>query len=211
MNLIERNREMRDFFNEKSDGYDAVHLPMMANKSAITESLPEGTERVLDLGAGTGLELIPLFERFPEAKARVIDISEEMLKGIRRRSFADRIECICGDFFSADFGTGWDAVISSAALHHFDEAEKAGLYARIFDCLRPGGMFVNSDRCLNTRREQEERFREFRENGHKYRHFDTPLCVEAERALLEGAGFTDFSVRELDGRYKLISARKMEV
>lgn len=211
MNLTKRNEEIRDFFNEKADGYDNVHLPMMANKAAITETLPDGVRSVLDLGAGTGLELIPLFERFPEARVRVVDISIEMLNGLKQRDFIDRLEIVCGDFFDVDFGDGYDAVISSAALHHFDGPEKARLYAKIFACLKPGGMFVNSDRCLNTREEQEERFREFRENGHNYRHFDTPLCVDCEREILQGAGFVGFVARELDGRYKLLAAQKPEV
>jgi len=80
MELLKRNEEMRDFFNEKADGYDDVHLKMMDNKIAITALLPEKVERVLDLGAGTGLELIPLFERFPQAHVTVVDISAEMLK-----------------------------------------------------------------------------------------------------------------------------------
>ena len=208
MNLTKRNEEMRDFFNEKADGYDAVHLPMMANKAAIAEMLPEGVNRVLDLGAGTGLELIPLFERFPDARVRVIDISEEMLNALRQRDYAGKLEILCGDFFALEFGEKYDAVISSAALHHFDEAEKARLYAKIFACLKPGGMFVNSDRCLDTREEQETRFREFRENGQNYRHYDTPLCADAEKTLLTDAGFASVTVRELDGRYKLIAARK---
>lgn len=208
MNLTKRNEEMRDFFNEKADGYDAVHLPMMANKAAIAEMLPEGVNRVLDLGAGTGLELIPLFERFPDARVRVIDISEEMLNALRQRDYAGKLEILCGDFFALEFGEKYDAVISSAALHHFDEAEKARLYAKIFACLKPGGMFVNSDRCLDTREEQEARFREFRENGQNYRHYDTPLCADAEKTLLTDAGFAGVTVRELDGRYKLIAARK---
>lgn len=211
MNLTKRNEEMRDFFNEKADGYDDVHLPMMANKAVIAETLPDGVRSVLDLGAGTGLELIPLFERFPQARVRAVDISIEMLNGLKQRPFADKLDVVCGDFFAVDFGDGYDAVISSAALHHFDGPEKARLYAKIFTCLKPGGMFVNSDRCLNTLKEQEARFREFRENGHNYRHFDTPLCVDSEREILQSAGFVDFAVRDLDDRYKLLAAKKLEV
>lgn len=210
MDLKKRNEEMRDFFNEKADGYDDVHLPMMANKSAIAENLPEGTSRVLNLGAGTGLELIPLFARFPQVRVTVVDISAEMLKSLRERDFIDRVDIICGDFFSVDFGAGYDAVISSAALHHFDESEKAQLYAKIHACMKMGGAFINSDRCLDTRAEQEERFREFYENGQQYRHYDTPLCADAERAILTEAGFSDIRVSELDGRYKLICARKLQ-
>ena len=128
MDLKARNAEMKAFFDEKADGYDNVHLPMMANTIAITEALPEGTVRVLDLGGGTGLELIPLFERFPAARVTVIDLSEPMMAQIGERSFADRVDCVAGDFFAVDFGEGYDAVISSAALHHFTPEHKRPLY-----------------------------------------------------------------------------------
>lgn len=210
MELIRRNEEMRDFFNEKADGYDDVHLKLMDNKVAIIPNLPEDTKQVLDLGAGTGLELIPLFDRFPDATVRVVDISEEMLKQLKERPFAAHVETLCGDFFLADFGGPYDAVISSAALHHFTEEDKDRLYAKIFACLKDGGVFVNSDRCFDTMEQQVENFREYETNGQNYRHFDTPLCKEVEKRTLERAGFTDFAVEDMpDGRYKVMKAVKL--
>ena len=123
MDLKKRNEDMRVFFNEKAEGYDDVHMKMIKNKDRITELMPEDTCRVLDLGAGTGLELISLYERFPEARVTAMDISENQLKMLEKRPFADKLQLVCGDFFETDFGGGYDAVISSAALHHFDEPE----------------------------------------------------------------------------------------
>ncbi len=210
MDLKERNQEMKDFFNEKADGYDAVHLPMMANKAAITEKLPEGTRKVLDLGAGTGLELVPLFERFPQARVKVVDISIEMLSALKERPFADRLEIECGDFFEMEFGEGFDAVISSAALHHFEPVEKARLYKKVFASLRPGGVFVNSDRCYDTLDEEVEIFRLFHANRQLKRHFDTPLSRQTEERILTEAGFTDFAISYLDPKYRLIVVKKPE-
>ena len=36
MNRADRNRQMLEFFAQRAAGYDAVHLPMMDNKRAIT-------------------------------------------------------------------------------------------------------------------------------------------------------------------------------
>lgn len=206
-----RSTEMRNFFNEKAAGYDAVHLPDMATKAAITEALPDGVSRLLDLGAGTGLELYPLFEQFPEARVRVVDIAEKMLNGLRERPFAGRLEIVCGDFFGLDFGGNYDAVISSAALHHFAPADKARLYAKIFACLKPGGMFVNSDGFVDTIEEQEAHMREYAGHGGDGGHYDTPLAVSVEEELLRGAGFVDFTVKEMPNPwYKRITVRKPE-
>ena len=51
-----------------------------------------------DTCGGTGLELIHLFELFPDAKVTVIDITENMLAKLKTRSFANQVTTICGDF-----------------------------------------------------------------------------------------------------------------
>lgn len=209
MDLLARNAEMKAFFDEKADGYDNVHLPMMANKIAITEALPEGTARVLDLGGGTGLELIPFFARFPSARVTVIDLSEPMMAQIAGRDFADRVDCVAGDFFETPFGEGYDAVISSAALHHFAPEDKQPLYAKIFQALKPDGLFVNSDRIANDEAEQAECFRMLTDPTVTMRHIDTPLTAECETALLQAVGFREVGITPLeDVRYRVVVARK---
>lgn len=192
MDLKKRNEDMRVFFNEKAEGYDDVHMKMIKNKDRITELMPEDTCRVLDLGAGTGLELISLYERFPEARVTAMDISENQLKMLEKRPFADKLQLVCGDFFETDFGGGYDAVISSAALHHFDEPEKRELYKKIFDCLKSGGVFINSDRVLDTYEQQLDNFELFRTDPTHWRHFDTPLALCREETLLTETGFRAF-------------------
>lgn len=212
MDLKKRAEDMREFFNRKAaeDAYDCVHLKMMNSKEPITKLLPEGTKRVLDLGAGTGLELVPLFERFPDAHVTVVDVAEEMLKQLKERPFADHIEIICGDFFFVDFGSGYDAVISTSALHHFEEEDKERLYQKAFDSLRSGGVIINSDKCAESQEHQEECFRVLAEEPGKYSHMDTPLTVENECKLLKNAGFVDVAaVRIPDTEYAVMSGKKM--
>lgn len=211
MDLKKRAENMREFFNRKAkeDAYDCVHLKMMDSKAPIAEALPEGMKRVLDLGGGTGLELIPLFERFPDARAVVVDVAEDMLAQLKKRDGADRVEIVCGDFFEVGFGEGYDAVISTAALHHFTEEDKLRLYRKALACLRPGGMLVNSDKCVSTQEEQDFGFRELAEDPHKYSHMDTPLTQENEMKLLAAAGFADVNgVRIGQSNYFLFTAVK---
>jgi tRNA (cmo5U34)-methyltransferase len=42
----------------------------------------------------------------------------------------------------------YDVVISSLAIHHLPDAEKATLYQRIYEALNPGGLFINADQVL---------------------------------------------------------------
>ena len=208
MNLIKRNAEMKAFFDRKTAGYDDVHMTLMENKLAITHALPPTVQKILDLGAGTGLELIPLFERFPDAHVTAVDLSESMLDVLKTRSFAGRVTCMAGDFFNTDFGTSFDAVISSAALHHFDPANKRMLYRRIFDALRPGGIYLNSDRFYENIEDQEIDLKQYIEDPNRFPHMDTPLAISVETQLLKDVGFTDITFDVLDGRYWLNTAKK---
>ncbi len=210
LNLSERNANLKAFFDAKTVGYDDVHIRFMASKTALTEALPDGTKTVLDLGAGTGMELIPFFERFPNAAVTAVDLSADMLETLRARPFADHIRFITGDFFTVDFGVGYDAMISTSALHHFTSEDKVRLYKRVYDALKPGGLFVNADKTCYTPADSAECFRVLREDPTRWSHIDTPLSVGEECAVLEAAGFVIRSVTTLpDEQYYLFIAEKV--
>lgn len=209
MDLKKRSLSMKTFFNERVDGYDNAHTEIMESKERLTRTLPENTKKVLDLGAGTGLELIALFERFPDARVTAVDISEKMLEQLQARPFGDRVTCLAGDFFEVPFGEDYDAVISTSALHHFTREDKTVLYAKILASLRPGGLFINSDWVAETQEEEDERFRELEENPQGRSHIDTPLTIENERIALTNAGFADIEFRaNIPESYTLSVARK---
>lgn len=115
MNLEERNENNKSFFKEKAEVYDEIHKVLMNTKKEAILELEDKPLKVLDLGAGTGLELIYLFEKYPDVKVTAIDITEEMLNKIKERPFADKVELVCGDFFKVSFGSEYDAVISTSA------------------------------------------------------------------------------------------------
>lgn len=209
MNLYDRNQKQRTFFNEKIDSYDQVHETFMETKKMLAENLDKDTKKVLDLGAGTGLELIHLFEMYPDASVTVVDISENMLDELSKRDFANQVNTICGDFFEVDFGENYDAVISTSALHHFKPEEKLELYKKIFDCLKKGGLFINCDKISMDQKSQDDSFYELEHNIDNYKHIDTPLTTENEIKVLEKVGFSEISASKTDrSDYSLIKARK---
>ena len=211
MNLAERAEDMRTFFERKTDGYDDVHAAFLGTKRLLADGLPEDTRRVLDLGAGTGLELFAVFERFPEARVTAVDLSESMLAELARRPFADRVRILCADFFDAELGDGYDAVISTSALHHFEREDKERLCRKVLEALRPGGRFLNADKISFDRRAEADAFaRYYRWRGTgEFAHIDTPLAPSTEVELLENAGFRRITVGECDRpEYRLFTAIK---
>ena len=211
MNLQERNQKVRAFFNEKIDTYDDVHKEFMQTKTVLADNLDKDVKRILDLGAGTGLELIHLFELFPKADVTVIDITENMLEKLKQRSFADRVTTICGDFFEDSFGENYDAVISTSALHHFKKEEKMVLYKKIFECLKNNGEFINCDYIALTQEIEDEQLYELEHNMDDDKHIDIPLTVENELEILKAVGFEDVTSSNVDKEsYSLIKARKIK-
>lgn len=209
MDLEERNQNMREFFNRKIDEYDDTHAKFMSTKKAITDNLEGSINKVLDLGAGTGLELIYLFEKFPKAEVTAIDITENMLEELNKRDFADQVKTICGDFFKVDFGKHYDAVISTSALHHFLEVDKERLYEKIYNSLKLNGVFINSDKVAPSKKEEEKFIEEYYREKNNRPHIDTPLSVSSEIALLKNVGFNDIETKDVDADgYILIIARK---
>ncbi len=209
MDITARNENIKNFFDNKAYGYDDVHAKFAKTKSLLTKALPEACKKVLDLGAGTGMELVSFFERFPNARVVATDISEQMLEGLMKRDFADKVDVICGDFFKISFDKDFDAVISTSALHHFDEENKLILYQKIFECLCDGGIFVNADKVAESQAIQDEWLDYWLNNPDGESHIDTPLTVENELKILKRAGFSSISVSDTDiSNYRLIKAIK---
>ena len=207
MDLQKRNEENRQFFAEKVNEYDDVHQKFMGTKKELINAIDVEPNKVIDLGAGTGLELISFFEKYPNSRVKAIDLTEEMLNKIKERDFADKVDIVCGDFFEVDFGKDNDVIMSTSALHHFLYDEKIKLYQKIYDSLKAGGEFINTDYIVNTIIEEQDGLYNYENNV--YPHNDTPLTADHEIEILKKVGFTDIEVFKSEvGSYKTIRARK---
>ena len=209
MNLYDRNQKVRAFFNEKIDSYDEVHSSYMDTKAELANNLDKDAKRILDLGAGTGLELIHLFEMFPNAEVTVIDITENMLEKFKQRDFAKHVNTICGDFFEVEFGKKYDAVISTSALHHFKREEKLRLYKKVLECLKENGQFINSDFVAVSEDVEKSQLNELENEFDLHKHIDIPITVEHEVEILKEVGFEDIETIDAPKHsYCTIKARR---
>ncbi|MDR3373534.1 MAG: class I SAM-dependent methyltransferase [Ancalomicrobiaceae bacterium] len=88
--------------------YDLTRKPYLLGRDRLIERLDlDAGGSVLEMGCGTGRNLIALARRYPKAELYGFDISEEMLKTARanvaRAGLSDRIRLVQGD------ATGFDA------------------------------------------------------------------------------------------------------
>ena len=209
MDLNKRSKEMKDFFNRVVHiDYDELHMKKITGKEKIVEFIPRDAEKIIDLGAGTGLQLIKVYKEFPNIKTIAIDVSDEMLNELKKRNISDNITIINESFFDYDFGTDIDAVISTQALHHFEPSDKFVLFKKVYDCLKDDGVFVNEDYFVLTDEEEKQGFEDYKNlvRGED-KHYDTPLNIDHEVEILLEVGFRNVEKIVTD-EYKIVVAKK---
>jgi tRNA (cmo5U34)-methyltransferase len=117
---------------------------------------------VLDLGAGTGLLSAMVMERLPGGRLHLVDVSDAMLARARERfsGAADsNVSFEVRDYAHGSLGGPWDVVVSALSIHHLDDGAKRSLFARVFEALRPMGLFVNAEQVLGPTPAAEARYR----------------------------------------------------
>jgi tRNA (cmo5U34)-methyltransferase len=120
------------------DGFYGTAVRMLSLRSGEIN-------RVLDLGAGTGLMSRAVLAVFPEAEMVLVDGASEMLAEARRRLPQDAISTVEADLRDPLPEGPFDAVVSALAIHHLEDPDKRRLFGRIAAVLRPGGVFVNAE------------------------------------------------------------------
>ena len=110
----------------------------------------EPVERVLDLGAGTGLLTGFVRATYPEAELTLLDGAAPMLDRARATLGDERTRYVVGDLADPLPDGPWDAIVSALAIHHLDHAAKRELFARVRDGLRVGGVFVDAEQVLGS-------------------------------------------------------------
>ncbi|HZC68125.1 MAG TPA: methyltransferase [Nitrospirales bacterium] len=113
---------------------------MLAEPTVSTLRLPPKAQRFLDLGGGPGSYAIALAKRYPRVHGVVLDQTVTVTRQlIRQHRLAHRLRAQQGSLFTADLGSGYDAVLVSNVIHACNEKENRTLLKRMRNALRPGG------------------------------------------------------------------------
>jgi 2-polyprenyl-3-methyl-5-hydroxy-6-metoxy-1,4-benzoquinol methylase len=111
--------------------------------------------KVLDIAASHGLFGLAFATRNPQAEivgvdwANVLELSKENAKAA---GVADRHRTIAGSAFDVDYGTGYDVVLLTNFLHHFDPPTNEKLLRRVHAVLAEGGRAVTLEFVPNEDR-----------------------------------------------------------
>lgn len=212
---------MSRFFNARVDNYEQHMHDVLSGAEGYIEiaKLIPTTEglKLLDLGCGTGLELDEIFRINPTVQVTGIDLAEKLLEKLSKKNDArkNQINLVLADYFEYDFGeNAFDVALSVQTLHHFSYNEKIGLYKRIYDCLKQGGLYIESEYMAPTKEFEDFRFAENKrlraEEGITggYYHYDTPCTVENQISMMKNAGFSTVEIVSRFGNGATLTARK---
>lgn len=102
----------------------------------------DGCRKLLDVGGGPGAYATLIARKFPEVTCWTLDlpaISAIAAELVAATEVAGRVKTIAGDYHSAAFPEGMDAVLFFGVLHQEAPEAILDLFRRAHACLNPGG------------------------------------------------------------------------
>jgi ubiquinone/menaquinone biosynthesis C-methylase UbiE len=121
----------------------------------LVDPNPDRKLRVLDIAAGHGLFGIGFAKNNPQAEITAVDwkgVLEVAKENAQRAGVADRYNTIPGSAFDVEFGSGYDIVLLTNFLHHFDPPTNEKLLRKVHDALGDGGRAVTLEFVPNDDR-----------------------------------------------------------
>ena len=123
-----------------------------AGLTAVTAAVLEAADvkpdaQIVDLGCGTGQISLPLATR--GARVLAVDVSPAMVRRLESQARSQGTESLDGLVMPIEElvlpSRSVDLVVSSYALHHLRDADKARLVSSAYGWLSPGGRLVVAD------------------------------------------------------------------
>ncbi|MCM3869746.1 MAG: methyltransferase domain-containing protein [Pyrinomonadaceae bacterium] len=129
-------------FARAMTGMMAMPAQLMAN---LVDEKADRKLRILDIAAGHGLYGIAFAKKNPQAEvvaldwSNVLDVARE---NAGKAGIAERYQTTPGSAFDVDYGTGYDLVLLTNFLHHFDPPTCETLLRKVHAALADNGRAV---------------------------------------------------------------------
>jgi ubiquinone/menaquinone biosynthesis C-methylase UbiE len=168
--------------------------------------------KVLDIAASHGIFGITIAQQNKNAQIVGLDwpsVLEVSKENAAKFGVADRYSTIAGSAFEVELGTGYDVVLITNFLHHFDEPTCTNFLRKVFAALKPGGTVVTLEFVPDDARVSPPHAVWFAAVMlANTPHGDAYTIGELKR-MHEAAGFTDVRLHELDqSPNSIVTARK---
>lgn len=134
-------------------------MPMMGMPAqqiaALVPCAPDQPLKVLDIAAGHGLFGIAFAQRYPQAEVTALDwpqVLEVATENATHAGVGERHHALPGSAFDVEYGSGYDLVLLTNFLHHFDATTCETLLRKIHASLAEGGRVVTLEFIPNEDR-----------------------------------------------------------
>ena len=220
--MTDTPEKMKSFFDIRVDKYDE-HMSSNIEDFATfyrTIAVPfvntDEKIEVLDIGAGTGIEIEFILAKAPNARITAVDLSEAMLKKLveKYETYSSQIHVIVDSYLSLKLmPNSFDYIVSVMSLHHLIPSQKTNLYKKLRKALLPTGVYVEGDYIVSV--EEEIKFiKEYHEQKNRFSlldeeqyHIDIPFSEETQLQTLRDAGFNNVNVLFRTSRSNVIVAK----
>lgn len=137
------NQSLQNYYALHSRIYDCTRWSFLFGREQILHQIARHAKpaRILEVGCGTGRNLISLRRIFPNAELTGVDLSADMLRIAKRKT--DGVELI-QQSYDAPLSGNFDMVLFSYALSMFNPGWEAALQAAKAD-LKPDGIIAIVD------------------------------------------------------------------
>jgi tRNA (cmo5U34)-methyltransferase len=142
--------QSRDSFDRLASEYDALKLRVIpgyrrVQDLALRYASARHSQRVLELGCGTGEWAAAFFRQHPETDYVAVEFSPNMrdLAATRLAAHRTRLRLLDQDLSAALPKGPFDLVVSFFAIHHVENKQR--LINDVFASLASGGVFIYAD------------------------------------------------------------------
>jgi 2-polyprenyl-3-methyl-5-hydroxy-6-metoxy-1,4-benzoquinol methylase len=213
-------RRQRRVWSHRVSSWDQHGSAGLAKVTAavIAAACVRPGDQVVDLGCGQGQISLPLARQGAEVFA--VDVSPAMVVQLMTVARRDGVQTLAAAAIPIEElilpADSVDLVVSSYALHHLRDADKARLVADTFGWLRPGGRLVLADMMLGRGGSSRDReiirqklmlfarkgpggWWRIAKNAGRYllRVQERPVSMAAWTAMLNQAGFAEVTAAAL--------------
>ena len=131
--------------------------PMMVPAAQLIAQLTAGSGpmQVLDIAAGHGMFGLTVAQHNPAAHIHALDWKNVLAvahESAVKFGVAERWHAVEGSAFATDYGSGYDVVLVTNFIHHFDMKTNIALLERIHAAMKPGAKLIILEMAVNDDR-----------------------------------------------------------
>jgi ubiquinone/menaquinone biosynthesis C-methylase UbiE len=180
---------------------ESQHAGSLGPARQLAKSLDlSGVSTLLDVGGGTGAFAITLCGAAPDLTATVVDFPNVAALGrayVEEAGLSDRIAYVEGNALETEWPRDRDLILMSYLFSGVPGEAHAGLMARAFDHLAPGGRLLIHDFVVEPDRTGPRLAALWQLQHTAFTPEARSLDAASLAAELEAAGFADVSVDEM--------------